>query len=52
MLIRYHKLLPIEKYPGAYDKAFPLFMYFYWIIKAQIRKIIIRFNANINKDKR
>ncbi|MBE6730271.1 MAG: glycosyltransferase [Ruminococcaceae bacterium] len=40
MLIRYHKLLPIEKYPGAYDKAFPVFMYFYWIIKAQINKLM------------
>ena len=39
MLLKYKRILPLEKYPAIYELAFPAGMYVYWIARAQIRKI-------------
>lgn len=39
MLIKYHSLVPFKQSLGVYEAAFPVFMYFYWTVRAQINKL-------------
>lgn len=43
MLWKHHSLLPLECFPAVYESAFPCFMYIFWIVRAQIRKIRKKF---------
>ena len=36
---KYHRLIPLDEFPGVYEKALPCFMYVFWIARAQVNKI-------------
>ncbi len=39
LLLRYHKLVPLNDFPWVYESAFSYLMYVYWIVRAQMNKI-------------
>ena len=43
LLCKRNQILPLERFPAVYESAFPCFMYIFWIVRAQIRKISKKF---------
>ena len=39
ILCRCRAYMPLERFPWVYERAFPVLMLIYWIVRAQIRKI-------------